>query len=640
MSDLKVYDSTVPGVLDSLRKGEWLVPQFQRNFVWTTDQVSSLVQSILEARPIGMVTLWEQSDNSQLSLERVSIPDQDQQTRASSLLFFGPQVDSSRRFALLDGRQRCTAIAMAFGGFRATHGLYKYSGRYFLDVKQPDPRKRVKYLRESDIRQKGLLSDANCVGQGLFPLASNVSDEPILSQWMRYLQALERSENYTDHQLPSREEIQRRNKILQDAFEGIVKTKLAVYVVPEKYSLADICDIFETLNTTGTKVSTVDLIHSWLIAETSSESNGPFLLRDWFDDLGQKNGAVGWASSSDRPELIAQIVTACHVALIDKPPARPVGRGRAEPITSVKSGDLLATPTDHWKAVRANEEKLAQFLADGQKVIASGYFPWTACPYPVSIGIYVALRWHAQFDKPDTHPWAVEDLNSVYRAFFWRNALTRRYDQGFLTQIGTDIQHLKSILNTRPNFVSSAAWAENANKQLELIFEYPIPDRKELEDYLTNGNQGGAIQKALALPMLAGARSDIVNPSISLSYPATEPIELHHIYPKNWCRISKTGELAVLLDPQQAGRDFVNSIANLMPLSRASNNSWRDFSPEQFIQSKHLSFAPLRTTLQPIFIDEEGFQLLAVGHGGVRSFWERRASWIASELLNRTIVSF
>ncbi|SIR02238.1 Protein of unknown function DUF262 [Aromatoleum tolulyticum] len=433
MSDLKVHHSTVPGVLDSLRRGEWLVPQFQRDFVWTTDQVSSLVQSILEARPIGMVTLWEQSDSSQLNLERVSIPDQDSATRTASLLYFGPQVQASKKFALLDGRQRCTAIAMAFAGFRATHGLYRYSGRYFLDVKQSDPRKRVKYLRETDIRRQGLDSDATCVGQGLFPLASNTPDEPILSQWMRYLQALEKPENYRDHQLPPRDEIQRRNKILQDAFEGIVKTKLAVYVVPEKYSLADICDIFETLNTTGTKVSTVDLIHSWLYAETSSNDAEPFLLRDWFDDLGQRNGAIGWASSSDRPELVAQIVTACHVALIDKPQPRPVGRGRPEPITSVKSGDLLAVPTSHWQSVKTHDEMLARFLGDAQHVVAEGYFPWSICPYPVAIGIYVALRWHAEFDRSDTHPWAPEDLNALFRAFFWRNALTRRYDQGFLT---------------------------------------------------------------------------------------------------------------------------------------------------------------------------------------------------------------
>jgi uncharacterized protein with ParB-like and HNH nuclease domain len=47
MSDLTVTDTTVPGVLDSLKKGEWLVPEFQRDFVWSIDQVSALIQSIL-----------------------------------------------------------------------------------------------------------------------------------------------------------------------------------------------------------------------------------------------------------------------------------------------------------------------------------------------------------------------------------------------------------------------------------------------------------------------------------------------------------------------------------------------------------------------------------------------------------------
>lgn len=633
MSELKVHDSTVPGVIENLRKGEWLVPQFQRDFVWSTDQVSSLVQSILEARPIGMVTLWEQSDESQLDLERLSIPDD------PTHLYYGPDVKASRRFALLDGRQRCTAIAMAFGGFRATHGLYRYSGRYFLDVKQSDPRKRVKYLRESDIRRQGLESDANCVGKGLFPLASNIPDEPLLSQWMRYLQALERSENYPNHEVPPKDEVHRRNKILQDAFEGIVKTKLAVYIVPEKYSLADICDIFETLNTTGTKVSTVDLIHSWLYAETHNDQEGPFLLREWFDDLGQKDGAIGWISSNDRPELTAQIITACHVALINKPEPRAVGSGRAEAITSVKSGDLLATPTAHWKSVRENGAVFTTFLGEAQKVIANGYFPWSACPYPVAIAIYVALRWHREFDREETHPWSIEDLNALFRAFFWRNSLTRRYDQGFLTQIGTDIQYLKAILNTRPNRISSAEWAGSATTQLNELFEYPLPDKTELISNLCSGNQGGAFQKALSLPMLAGARKDLVS-SVDLSFPTTEPIELHHIYPKNWCKNNKSGALASLLDSAISGQDYVNSTANLMPLSRKSNNIWRDASPAVFIEQKRLSFAPLQETLNPIFIDEQCFQFLASGTASLKEFWERRASLISDDLLKKTAVTF
>ena len=156
MSDLTVAATTVPGVLESLKKYEWKVPQFQREFVWSTDQVSGLVQSILEARPIGMVTLWEQADQSQLPLDRVLIQDHDPATKKAAPRYFGADLKATKTFALLDGRQRCTAIAMAFGGFRAAHGKYKYSGRYYLDVSQPDKRKRVRYLRESDVKKDAL----------------------------------------------------------------------------------------------------------------------------------------------------------------------------------------------------------------------------------------------------------------------------------------------------------------------------------------------------------------------------------------------------------------------------------------------------------------------------------------------------
>lgn len=355
--------------------------------------------------------------------------------------------------------------------------------------------------------------------------------------------------------------------------------------------------------------------------------------------MGQKEGAIGWASSTDRPELIAQIVTACHVALVNKPTPRQVS-GRVDPITSVKSSDLLALPAAHWKNVKENEEFFCQIMADAQQVIAGGMFPWWYCPYPVSLGIYVGLRWHHKFDTPQSHPWSITDLNALFRAFFWRNSLSRRYDQGFLTQLGTDINHLKSILVTRSNYSSSAEWAVVASQQLSAIFEYPLPEKLELIDGLTNGNQGGALQKAYSLPMLAGVRTDLVKADMRLAYPNNEPIELHHIYPKNWCRNNRVGELSEILDLQKAGRDYVNSTANLMPLSRLSNNSWKDAVPGQFIEMKKLSFEPLEASLRPIFIDKECFAYLASGQNQIKQFWDHRAEIIADHLLNSTKISF
>lgn len=640
MADLKVTDTTVPGVLDYLRKGEWVVPLFQREFVWSTEQVSSLVQSILEARPIGMVTLWEQGEQDQVQLERLSIPDFDSVTKQSTFQSFGNKdIVAPKKYALLDGRQRCSAIAMAFGGFRPASGLYKYAGRYYLDVKQSDPRKRIRYIREGDVKKQKLDIDNSCVNSGLFPLASNIANESVLGQWMRYLQSIGKPENYIDGILPIQEELDKRNRILQDAFEGIVNTKLAVYSVPDKYDLADICDIFETLNTTGTKVSTVDLIHSTLYAETFGLVRETFLLREWIDELGEMEGAIGWARRDERPELIAQFVTACYVASIEKDPPKKVGT-KSESVTSIKSSDLLATPTAMWLKAASNSQLLADFFGAAQKTIAGGYFPWSATPYPVSLAVYVALRWHHHFDNEIHHPWAVADLDALFRAFFWRNALTRRYDQGFLSQVGTDLTHLKSILSTRQNFTSGSEWAVTAAQSLKALFEYELPTKTQLIDDLTDGLHTGAYQKALILPLLARATKDIVDPTLSLSFPSTQPTELHHIFPKEWCKNNKQGGLSSVLDKSIANRDWPNSVANLMPLSRKSNNQWKQKIPGQFLNEKNISFMPLSNIFASLFIDEESFNMLNNGIDKLPEFWSRRASTIADYLVDRMSVAY
>jgi hypothetical protein len=397
MSNLYVTDITVPVLLDRLKKREWQVPQFQREFVWSAADVIELVKSILESRPIGMATLWEQGPYPEVPVEPVWITD-----LGTRRYLEGNHENPNKVFAILDGRQRCTAIAMAFGGLRAQDGKFKFSGRFYLDLATMDPTERVIYLREAEVRKRGLNSDSNCIGQGLFPLSSTLGSEELLAQWMRYLQALNNASYYPENQLPTTAELVRRDQILKNAFQGIVGTKLAVYVVPETYHLSEICEIFETLNTTGTKVSTVDLIHSRLYADTRDDPEGPILVREWIADFGQKDGAIGWSFVDDRPELVAQIITACYVAADDKPTPSRVAGAVVASISSVKAGDLLATPTLHWRSIIKNDDLLANFLGDFQKIVANGFFPYIASPYPVSAAIYVALRWHLHFDQPPT----------------------------------------------------------------------------------------------------------------------------------------------------------------------------------------------------------------------------------------------
>src|SRR5688500_1809076 len=128
MAGITVNSVTISDLHSYLRDREWLVPTFQRDFVWGESQVTGQICSILDAHPIGMITLWAQSDSGSLQLEPLSIADS---TSDGVRYFTRKEEDANKTYAILDGRQRSTAIAMAFGGFKSQNGRYKYCGRYF-----------------------------------------------------------------------------------------------------------------------------------------------------------------------------------------------------------------------------------------------------------------------------------------------------------------------------------------------------------------------------------------------------------------------------------------------------------------------------------------------------------------------------
>lgn len=633
MSSMKVEAVGIAKVLENLRTSGWLVPSFQRDFVWSEGDVVNLVSSIIDARPIGMATLWEQPDESALDLDSINIPDKPSGPNGGGLArFSSPDERPNKIFAILDGRQRCTAIAMAFGGFRAQDPKRKFSGRFYLNAASDDPLKRVVYLKDAEVRSKQLDQDAVCIARGLFPLSSNINEESLFEQWMRYLQALYKPEYYPEGQMPPSDELRKRDNVLKSAFNGINQTLLAVYVVPQTFTLGDICEIFETLNTTGTKVSTVDLIHSWLYTDTSGGDSEPLSLRDWIDDLGQQPGAIGWSSRDDRPELIAQMVTACYVGLGDaKPAPRQVGRKISTSISSVKAGDLLATPTAHWVSVVQNTERFVSYLNDFQNAVASSRFPYSRAPYPASAAIYMAIRWHMYADANFNDSWSLSEADALYRAFYWRNSLSGRYDQGFLSQIGTDIKALMGQLVRRKEFPSSELWAKDSESWLDFYMEINLPSRQQLIDWLSDGRIAGARHKALTLPIYAGARQDILDSDIDLTYPSDESLELQPVFHKGWVRFTGP-ESGVSLAGE---KNYITSISNLVPISRKSATVLRARGLAGAVGAQDDWFVRNATSLSSIFIDKEAFDCVAGVQPRVSDFCEMRADRIADHLLSQ-----
>ena len=73
MSGIKIEAISIGELLSNLFENRYLIPEFQRDFVWKEDQILGLLNSILVAKPIGMITVWEQEFESQLPLENIKV---------------------------------------------------------------------------------------------------------------------------------------------------------------------------------------------------------------------------------------------------------------------------------------------------------------------------------------------------------------------------------------------------------------------------------------------------------------------------------------------------------------------------------------------------------------------------------------
>jgi hypothetical protein len=537
-------------------------------------------------------------------------------------------------FELLDGQQRCTAVAMAFAGLRTSDNRRKTTGRFFADLRSEADERWVIFKKEKQVTDESLQNTFAALAAGYLPLAVDPDENnkwDFTKAWSPYLEMIA-DDGFYDGDGPSTEERDYRKNRLTELMSAIGGVQLATYTVDSSYDLADICEIFETLNETGTKVSTVDLIHSFVLQESSDKDpDNPMALRGWIDELGTLSGAEGWSSKDQDPERVAQAVTAAYVGLESQPTARRLGRDKEiKEVRSIKGPDLLRTPTVHWLGVRERQDLFAGTFGLFQEYVAGVRFPRAWCPYvPGSIAVFFGLAWpHQVEDIEAKEGWSLDDLKVLFPSFFWRNALSGRYDQGFLTQSATDMETLRQLLRLRKDFESQAQWLEEIVTPLDSIFsEVSLPDTDELAKWAKAG-VGGARRDAILLAIRTRLQKDLVTQE-AIDYPTFTNIETHHIWPSKWVKKNTTGDLKTLLDEaSDNGGNPIESPANKIPLSSASNSKWKDKNPGQALTVTYS--ATTKDLFDAAVIDQDSYDLLIGGNpDSVREFLDIRSQSIA-----------
>jgi hypothetical protein len=561
-------------LLKDVDAGKLQLPDFQRDYVWNDEDIRSLIASVAMGFPIGALLTLQTGGNLKFKprlLEGVA----------------DKKIDPVE--LLLDGQQRMTSL------FQATFSKCAVCTKtaknvaverfYYIDVQKAVdtafdffesivgvPKDKV--LKENFGKDITLdLSSHNSEFEhNMFPLNQAFDARDWLYGWQDYWKNR------------GVDVYEARKKFDTDVVQRIQHYKIPIIRLDKDNSREAICLVFERVNTGGKKLDAFELVTAIYAADE-------FLLRDdWYGN--EKLKAPGRRArmifSPNRRDVLTQLAstdflqccTLLHTRELRLSQANAGKTGKELPAISCKRESLLALPLDAYKKHADSVE--AGFIA------ASGFLnEWKIIwhkdvPYPPQI-VALAAASAILGNKANTAP-AKEKLAT----WFWSVTFGELYGSSTESRLARDVPELVEWIKGSPTPPQSIH---------EALFQ---KDRL----WSLRSRLSAAYKGVHALMMDHGCRDFMSGKSVSIMTFFSEKIDIHHVFPKAWCK--KAGIPASAFD----------SIINKTPLSELSNRKIGGDAPSVYLKkietelalSSDALDAILRSHLiEPKYLREDNF---------------------------------
>ncbi len=243
----QIYLNTL-AIVENACRGEYGIPEFQRQFVWKPDQILGLTDSLARGYPIGSTLTWRSEHLNRGDSENA-------------------KVDKSW---LIDGQQRTTALCVIFqqkpewweqlGGKQVEWSEYLQQNTVCLDIGDPDFR-FVMRSKDSNVQSKRYISVFEIMNSSMIgTMATEVVNANC--QW-----PLNETERASQDQVLNR---------LMDV-QRIKDRSIPVVEIPRQVDPTDVAEIFSRLNSRGTKVGQGDIYLAIVAARSAGWVNTEFI---------------------------------------------------------------------------------------------------------------------------------------------------------------------------------------------------------------------------------------------------------------------------------------------------------------------------------------------------------------------------
>lgn len=234
-------------LLRRIKEGSLTIPQFQRKFIWQESQVTLLVDSMSRSYPIGSLLLLDKNPNLKLASRSIQAEIQSEEAPSADMLEILPEPEASIDIQsyILDGQQRTTSIGRVF--------LNAHPNKvYYFDLKlmlEAHPNEETTWIR---VRKRGKTPPPERRDNGRL-LRADVS----LDQAKAEVYVNEYIEDSGD--FPDRASRWKASGSIKSVFEAIRNYKIPIVSLDREGGIESICRVFETINSTGTRLRTFDL---------------------------------------------------------------------------------------------------------------------------------------------------------------------------------------------------------------------------------------------------------------------------------------------------------------------------------------------------------------------------------------------
>lgn len=417
--DIGTDDKKITEFVDLLAKDKFLIPTFQREFVWEPDNIIKLWDSIFRFYPVGSILYWE--TDSYLHTHR----------KLGGFVFPHDE-DTVRKFKewtyILDGQQRATSLLVSILGGR---GRVKEdeSFDYTLYFDATDATfffaKNLKKRKENV--NPAFLIRLRDVPQWGFDFYKRISAEDGFNQTI---------EN----------NLQQLSRIFTDYKVSLIRIK--------GVDVNEVCEIFERINQEGKKLDPVDIIVARTYRnEDPARGTKGFYLRDNLQGLKDI-----LASRGNRFKDIEDYVTIQMVAICLRKKETGVRKRfgiTPAALNNLTTGDL----EDNWATCQETMFETIKFLSD-MKIHGPSMLPFVYLAYPICHYLHnnnspnrsLARQWfwrtafgHEDFrradevyqyctdffdrlnasERPEIAPLVLSKTKLVQASYYYRSALSR-----------------------------------------------------------------------------------------------------------------------------------------------------------------------------------------------------------------------